>query len=668
MKKLVMTMALAFAFLLSGASVNALTVSQLMALGLDQAQAQVVAGLLGSDAEVTVSATPFNWNGTLIRQGSRGDQVRSLQACMNRLGYTTGVVDGIYGPMTFSGITAFQAANGLAVDGIVGPQTAPVFESACNATIVVDTGDDMDDEDMDDDSDLDSSDFDTTGGDEADFTDFDLEDADDDEIEEGEEMAEIAEIEFELEDEGAALLERLDVIVKYVEETPAEDDEDEPWEAFDNFYVLVDGEVIGEMEADDEDEWDDSDAGDETRLRISGIDHVFDADEDHTIVIAVDVAGSMDLENGSATWEFFVYDNSLRFIDEAGITQYLTEESGVNGDSVEFSIEEEGEEDELTVRESDNDPEATALEVEDDEKSDWYNIFTFEVDVDEDSSDLEFDEIALTLTTVGGDVEDIVSDLELRMGGDTFDDFDFEVAGTTTKVVTFDLDDEDFMIDSDEVEDIELWAEFKAANGTNYTQGATVTAEATAANVDAWDVDGGDDLDASQLKGAADGEVHTLLVDGAVVTLDSVSEEALDSSDTAPNDRFTASFRINVEAFDETIYIPVVAANAIEADVVDASTNASVADETAIDTLTISSTAEKITGDDTLEYFRISSDEDFTVKMTENAAAGDYYGELSGLIFTSADVTETGFTFAANDATIVLDEDEFQSGTVTLTN
>ncbi len=61
----------------------------------------------------------------LVRRGIRGDDVRHVQTCMNSLGYSTGIVDGIYGTNTFAGVTAYQRAQNLQkIDGIVGPETA----------------------------------------------------------------------------------------------------------------------------------------------------------------------------------------------------------------------------------------------------------------------------------------------------------------------------------------------------------------------------------------------------------------------------------------------------------------------------------------------------------------------------------------------------------------
>lgn len=69
-----------------------------------------------------VNVTPVTTQ-PMLRTGSRGDAVRKLQELLNAKGYTCGNVDGIFGSKTYAAVLAFQKANGLAADGIVGPLT-----------------------------------------------------------------------------------------------------------------------------------------------------------------------------------------------------------------------------------------------------------------------------------------------------------------------------------------------------------------------------------------------------------------------------------------------------------------------------------------------------------------------------------------------------------------
>src|SRR5690606_23461936 len=67
-----------------------------------------------------VSATVPN---RTLKIGSRGSDVATVQAKLNELGYNAGTADGIFGSRTYNAVVAFQRANGLAVDGIVGKNT-----------------------------------------------------------------------------------------------------------------------------------------------------------------------------------------------------------------------------------------------------------------------------------------------------------------------------------------------------------------------------------------------------------------------------------------------------------------------------------------------------------------------------------------------------------------
>ena len=58
-----------------------------------------------------------------LKKGSKGKNVETLQILLNGRGYNCGSVDGSFGSNTLSAVNAFQKANGLEVDGIVGTDT-----------------------------------------------------------------------------------------------------------------------------------------------------------------------------------------------------------------------------------------------------------------------------------------------------------------------------------------------------------------------------------------------------------------------------------------------------------------------------------------------------------------------------------------------------------------
>ena len=59
----------------------------------------------------------------LLKVGSRGKPVEDLQRELTSAGYSTGGVDGDFGPKTQAALERFQSAKHIAVDGIAGRQT-----------------------------------------------------------------------------------------------------------------------------------------------------------------------------------------------------------------------------------------------------------------------------------------------------------------------------------------------------------------------------------------------------------------------------------------------------------------------------------------------------------------------------------------------------------------
>lgn len=98
--------------------------------GLDDAMARLSQGLPtgysgnGSGGDVG-GGSSIPWDGKYYKYGSSGDTVRRIQKNLIDQGFSVGAAgaDGIFGNATLSAIKAFQKAMGLAVDGIVGPDT-----------------------------------------------------------------------------------------------------------------------------------------------------------------------------------------------------------------------------------------------------------------------------------------------------------------------------------------------------------------------------------------------------------------------------------------------------------------------------------------------------------------------------------------------------------------
>lgn len=72
---------------------------------------------VNAEQDVTVEAV-------VLKKGSTGSTVKTLQTKLKNWGYYTGSVDGIYGTQTVEAVKYFQRRNGLTADGIVGKKTA----------------------------------------------------------------------------------------------------------------------------------------------------------------------------------------------------------------------------------------------------------------------------------------------------------------------------------------------------------------------------------------------------------------------------------------------------------------------------------------------------------------------------------------------------------------
>ena len=69
------------------------------------------------------SVTQQTSTGSIVYNTSNADDTYTLQQRLTAYGYSVGTIDGIYGVRTDAAVRAFQAANGLTVDGIAGPAT-----------------------------------------------------------------------------------------------------------------------------------------------------------------------------------------------------------------------------------------------------------------------------------------------------------------------------------------------------------------------------------------------------------------------------------------------------------------------------------------------------------------------------------------------------------------
>jgi hypothetical protein len=260
--------------------------------------------------------------------GSEGADVMKLQQFLNATpdlrvamagsAGSAGMETMYYGPATAAAVSKMQVmfrAEVLTPNGLVNPTGYFGASSRAKAndlcvtpgtTPTPDTDEDgMEDEDEDE-EDEDSM---TLSG-SANLDKFEVDDAEDDDVEEGQDDAEIGMFTVEFEN-GDAEIGRMDIALLKSGETDT--DSSEPWEAFDTISLWIDGDMIAEVDASDEDEYIDEDTGE---LRFSNLGLIAEEDEEIEIIVAASLQGNLDsAELGN--WNLFA--SEMRFFDADGV-------------------------------------------------------------------------------------------------------------------------------------------------------------------------------------------------------------------------------------------------------------------------------------------------------------------------------------------------------------
>ena len=103
-----------------------------------KAEGKVLTGLLKRRKEErALFLTPAHTGGqmkpeqshsSILKEGSKGEEVKQLQKKLAIIGYTPGTEDGVFGAKTKAAVVAFQKDAGLTQDGIVGAKTLAELE------------------------------------------------------------------------------------------------------------------------------------------------------------------------------------------------------------------------------------------------------------------------------------------------------------------------------------------------------------------------------------------------------------------------------------------------------------------------------------------------------------------------------------------------------------
>ena len=527
--------------------------------------------------------------------GWGGAVVLALQTGLRARGSATPAGPTTYfGAQTRAAVAAYQAANGIQpTAGYFGPITRAHVNQ--DAVVVVPTPTPDDDDDNDNDS--------LSGG-EADLNDFELV-REESSGNEGEEEVEVFTAEFDV-DDGDVRIERMEITASSTDD----DLDQDPWDYFDRIVLFdADGDELTDMDVDDRDEWDEA-ADEQYVLTITGLDYVVDEGDMAAITAAFDIAGSIDTADQSQEFAFWIEDRGIRAVDAEGIQQYI----GNDNETVTFGFDEEQTGD-LNISSSDEDPNASILVGDEDDESDEYTVFVFDIENEEDADALITD-LVIDATTGSGDADDVIRSATLMADGD---EFDGDINGST-----IDFDDIDVEIAGDDEMTFELMVTL-----VRDPANTTISFEIDETDVEAEGLDSGDDSDVS---GSAESETHTIALTGIAVEGVSTSQTVVTPGDSAANTYGTYTIRFDVEAIDEDAYIATTSADSGTVGVTYDINGSTFTAEN--ETSFLSSTADSVNGFYVVDE---GDTETFTLTVTLNPAdAGTFSVELDTIRFNDA--------------------------------
>jgi hypothetical protein len=495
------------------------------------------------------AADAFTYQGGILKAGQPwSQQTYDLQSCLVDLGVNVASnVDGWYGPITASAVRNFQLQHnastgaGILVDGIIGPQTGPLYTAACN------------DADMDDDSSSDDDDqFETYSGEEGQLTSFELKAPEETEVDEGESDMGIFKLQFEADDSDQKIS-RVDVDFQAADTTES----DKPWDYFTEVSLVFNGDVVETMDADSSRDWDKSDGvspnGDIYSMRFSGLDLIVEEDEEADIEIFVSVRDNVDGSDEGQSWGAKIPASGIRAVSPNGLSE--TYASSAYEEDFTVAGSDTGT---LEFAESSDNPDAMAISLDD--AVDTNDVLLAVYNMEADNQDIFVEDLAIavdiTETGTATTMSQIVNTFYLVLDGETY----AESASTSAMDADITFSNIDFTLDDGDDIDFEIYADFEPVDGTIVVAGDTIAIDIDASDSVAEQASGGNEGDSVTATGDIAGEDHAYFVDAPVIThvsSDITKTLACDGACASGEaERAEATITYTVKAVDADVYLP----------------------------------------------------------------------------------------------------------------
>lgn len=558
----------------------------------------------------TASATECDLGTVTLKQGMSGTAVTCLQT---KLAVTP--MTGYFGTITKGKVVAFQAANSLTADGIVGPLTkaalgltttpTTALPAGCTAGALFSstTGDPC------------TTTTTTTGtttlsggaGDVAvTKTSTDVES----EVAEGKTENVLG---FKVEADGS------DVAVTNAKLTFKEQTNDSSSyrieDYIDSVSIYKGSTKIGSIDSSDF-----SKDGTTYSKSIALSNAVVKDGDKDAFYVKVDVVSNLDSNDEDKMWDVTL--DSIRFADATGVIM-STENFTVTEDFKVVSLASSGDV-KLTISKASTSPAIGNVEVSD--SSTTSNVGLLDFKLKAAGSDMSFDTVSVVVVPTGATSAQMVDSYYLYNGSDEIASTDTTTTGfdlnndgdeadlgeNTAIVAVFDLDDT-FTIDADDTETFSVKANMLEVDGANFTQGDSLIVKLLPAGIEMENENGDVVTDES---GSAVGSEQSFYYQGAIVTYVSDSFTAENIADHVDG---TISMKFKVTAFGDNDIV-------LEDDASDLNYNIGGENETGA----VLSTSDLVADNN---QFTITAGDSatFTLSVKFNGTAGFVYLELAGV-------------------------------------
>ncbi|HRH30747.1 MAG TPA: peptidoglycan-binding domain-containing protein [Candidatus Paceibacterota bacterium] len=607
------------------------------------------------------TASAYTHMGTL-KMGSTGSQVMELQKALNAKGFvvsttgagSVGMESTYFGAKTKTAVMAFQSANMLTADGVVGAMTGAKLASAvvvpgpgsstgslCPNGMTLASNCTM----------APGSTTPTTPSGPLAGTDGSINDVNEissynnEEIGEGRNDVKVLGFEVEATNDGDIAIKSAKVSVTITNASGSDNLDD----YVDSVSVWMGSTKVGSADAGD---FSEGSSGVWTKT-VTLSNPVVKADDTEKFYISVDAAGSFDsgdIDSESATFDV----DNLKFVDGSGVVTtedaYDLGSMDVVADFVSFSTSADIE---LVISTASDSPEAGVVMVDDSTSTDDVVLLKGKLKLEGDS-DVNIDEFPVSFSPVGANINVIAESLKLVIDGEEYTESVPSIADGATGSVTF--DNLDFDLSAGDTVTFEVRADMTDMDGTIFAEGDTLEANVTSDNRDVMDVENeeGDQLsDSSEKSGTANGDAQEFRTEGISLTLVSTSSSVTAGNSTSDDlGEFTIKFK--VKANGSSVYVSSLAAASLTT-----TGTGAIAGVERSGTATIGGVSVTIvndTDDDLTSYgnFLIEDGDEETFIMTTTVqlptagSAGQYRALLRALDWSTSDGAMSGAGYISN--------------------